>query len=153
MKRRLLPSGGGICETVFHPVEMEIIHARRVVTLVTNCAFPEVPLPDAAFVAAQTSGGTVLFGRHCFAERLFSGLASGWRSRRHMVVAFISSACGRAGRPGIDVEWCVCPDRRAQCFDLIPSCLKADASTGRKHFFLKKEAKTFGHLAYASGQR
>jgi hypothetical protein len=25
--------------------------------------------------------------------------------------------------------------------------------TERKHFFLKKEAKTFGHLAYASGQR
>jgi hypothetical protein len=36
---------------------------------------------------------------------------------------------------------------------LISSCLEADASTGRKHFFLKKEAKTFGHLAYASGQR
>jgi hypothetical protein len=29
----------------------------------------------------------------------------------------------------------------------MPSCLEADASTGGKHFFLKKEAKTFGHLA------
>jgi hypothetical protein len=41
----------------------------------------------------------------------------------------------------------------AQMTGLIPSCLEADASTGRKHFFLKKEAKTFVHLAYASGQR
>jgi hypothetical protein len=30
---------------------------------------------------------------------------------------------------------------------VIPGCLEADASTGRKHFFLKKEAKTSGHLA------
>jgi hypothetical protein len=29
----------------------------------------------------------------------------------------------------------------------------ADASRGRKHFFLKKEAKTLVHLAYPSGQR
>jgi hypothetical protein len=36
---------------------------------------------------------------------------------------------------------------------VIPGCLEADASTGRKHFFLKKEAKTLGHLAYAPGQR
>jgi hypothetical protein len=36
---------------------------------------------------------------------------------------------------------------------IIPDCLEGDASTGRKHFFLKKEAKTFVHWAYASGQR
>jgi hypothetical protein len=43
--------------------------------------------------------------------------------------------------------------RAAAPAGLIPSCLEADASTGRKHFFLKKEARTFGHLAHASGQR
>jgi hypothetical protein len=32
---------------------------------------------------------------------------------------------------------------------LIPSRLEADASTGRKHFFLKKEAKTLVHFAHA----
>jgi hypothetical protein len=36
---------------------------------------------------------------------------------------------------------------------LIPSCLEPDTSTARKHLFLKKEAKTFAHLAYAVGQR
>ncbi len=36
---------------------------------------------------------------------------------------------------------------------LIPGCLEADPSTARKHFFLKKEAKTFAYLAYALGQR
>jgi hypothetical protein len=35
----------------------------------------------------------------------------------------------------------------------VPGCLEADPSTVRKHFFLKKEAKTFAHLAYAVGQR
>jgi hypothetical protein len=35
--------------------------------------------------------------------------------------------------------------------EVIPSSLEADALTGRKHFFLKKEARTFVHLAYASG--
>jgi hypothetical protein len=36
---------------------------------------------------------------------------------------------------------------------IIPSRLETEPSTARKHFFLKKEAKTFGHLAYAVGQR
>jgi hypothetical protein len=36
---------------------------------------------------------------------------------------------------------------------IIPGCLETDPSTARKHFFLKKEAKTFAHLAYALGQR
>jgi hypothetical protein len=36
---------------------------------------------------------------------------------------------------------------------LIPGCPEADASTGRKHFFLKKEAKTFAHLTHALGKR
>jgi hypothetical protein len=36
---------------------------------------------------------------------------------------------------------------------IILGCLEADPSTARKHFFLKKEAKTFAHLAYAVGQR
>jgi hypothetical protein len=42
------------------------------------------------------------------------------------------------------------PDRREP---KIPGCLEPDLSTARKHFFLKKEAKTFAHLAYALGQR
>jgi hypothetical protein len=37
--------------------------------------------------------------------------------------------------------------------DVIPGCLEADPSAARKHFFLKKEAKTFARLAYALGQR
>jgi hypothetical protein len=37
--------------------------------------------------------------------------------------------------------------------EVIPGCLEADLSTARKHFFLKKEAKTFARLAYALGQR
>jgi hypothetical protein len=39
--------------------------------------------------------------------------------------------------------------RSSAAFWLIRGCPEADALTGRKHFFLKKEAKTFGHLAYA----
>jgi hypothetical protein len=31
--------------------------------------------------------------------------------------------------------------------------VETDPSTARKHFFLKQEAKTFAHLAYALGQR
>jgi hypothetical protein len=34
----------------------------------------------------------------------------------------------------------------------MPGCLEAAPSTARKHFFLKKEAKTFAYLAYAVGQ-
>jgi hypothetical protein len=36
---------------------------------------------------------------------------------------------------------------------LIPGSLDTAPSTARQHFFLKKEAKTFAHLAYALGQR
>jgi hypothetical protein len=35
----------------------------------------------------------------------------------------------------------------------MPACFESDPSTARKHFFLKKEAKTFAYLAYAVGQR
>jgi hypothetical protein len=37
--------------------------------------------------------------------------------------------------------------------EIIPGRFEPDPSTGRKHFFLKKEAKTFAYLAYALGQR
>jgi hypothetical protein len=36
---------------------------------------------------------------------------------------------------------------------LILGRLETDPSNARKHFFLKKEAKTFAYLAYALGQR
>jgi hypothetical protein len=35
---------------------------------------------------------------------------------------------------------------------LIAGCLETEASTARKHFFLKKEAKTFIRLVYTMGQ-
>jgi hypothetical protein len=34
-------------------------------------------------------------------------------------------------------------------FNVIPRCPEADAQTRRKHFFLKKEAKTLAHLTHA----
>jgi hypothetical protein len=37
--------------------------------------------------------------------------------------------------------------------DFIPGCLETDPSPARKHFFLKKDAKTLACLAYALGQR
>jgi hypothetical protein len=39
------------------------------------------------------------------------------------------------------------------CDFVIPGRLEADPSIARKHFFLKKEAKTFAYLTYALGQR
>jgi hypothetical protein len=36
---------------------------------------------------------------------------------------------------------------------VIPGCVETDPTTARKHFFLKKEAKTFVHLVYVLRQR
>jgi hypothetical protein len=41
-------------------------------------------------------------------------------------------------------------ESRSRPIGIIPGCPEADSSTERKHFFLEKEAKTSGHLAYAS---
>jgi hypothetical protein len=58
-------------ETVFHRVEMRVIHVAGVIPLIADRMFPEAPLPDAALPAPVPHRRAAFGRRERLGERLF----------------------------------------------------------------------------------
>lgn len=104
MKRRVGPVPQVGHEAVLRRVEMNIIHMRGIIPVVSDRVFPEPPLPNATLAFADSAGRPMLSVRQALGEASLYGLPSGREIRVALRQCPDAMHVLRQHDPGINVE-------------------------------------------------